>query len=74
MTPAECWELQQLALTLLCHIQVMQDLPKIWADLAPLKKEKARTALEIACFTREQSLQMNPPNITYTVAVLLPGL
>ena len=37
-TTAERWELQQLALTCLCHVQSLQDLPKIWADLAPLNK------------------------------------
>ena len=42
-TPAERWELKQLAPTCLCRIHTMQDLPKIWADLASLKKENTRT-------------------------------
>ena len=73
-TPVEHWELQQIALTRLCHVQTVQDIPKIWSDLAHLKKEKARTALEIACLARAQYLRIKPPNITHTVEVLLLGL
>ena len=37
-TPEECWELQHLALTRLCHVHAVQDLHKIWSDLTILKK------------------------------------
>ena len=38
VTPAERWDLQQLALTRLCHVQSLQDLSNIWVDLALLNK------------------------------------
>ena len=73
-TPAERRDLQQIALTCLCHVQTVQELPKIWSYIAPLKKEKSHTALEISCHTNAGSLQLNPPNITHMVSVLLLGL
>ena len=47
-TLEDTWDIQQLVLTCLCHFQTVQELPNIWEDIAPLKKEKARTTLEIA--------------------------
>ena len=73
-TPAERWELQQLALTRLYRVQAMQDPPKIWVDLAPLKKGKTCTALDITCLTQVQALRLKPPKITHSVAVLLLSL
>ena len=66
--------MQQLALTRLCHFQSLQDLPKIWTDLAPLKKEKARTVLEIACLARVWALRIKLPKITHMVAFLILGV
>ena len=56
MTPAECWDLQQLVIALLCHVQTIQYLPNIWANIAPLKKEKTHTILKIVCLTQAQAL------------------
>ena len=74
MTPAERWYLQQLAITLICHVQTVQDLPKIWTDLTPMKKENSRTALDITCIAQAQALGLKPTKIPHTVAVLLLGL
>ena len=52
----------------------MQDLPVIWEDIAPMKKEKARTALEIERLTQAQDLRLKPLKITHTVAALLISL
>ena len=41
-TTVERWDQQQLALTRLCHVQTVHELPKIWSDISSLKKEKAR--------------------------------
>ena len=66
--------MQQLALTRLCHFQSLQDLPKIWTDLAPLKKEKVCTVLEIACLARVWALRIKLPKITHMVAFLILGV
>ena len=52
----------------------MQELLNIWADIAPLRKDKSRTALEIACLAHARALQLKTPKITLMVAVLLLGL
>ena len=70
-TQSEHWELQHLTLTCLCNVQSLQDLTNIWASLAPLKKEKARTALEIVCLAWVRALWPKASKITHMVAVLI---
>ena len=52
----------------------MQELLNIWADIAPLRKDKSRTALDIRCLAHARALQLKPPKITLMVALLLLGL
>ena len=52
----------------------MQELPKVWSNLAPLKSDKALTTLDIACLALAHTLRIKRPNITYMVEFLLLGL
>ena len=46
--PAERWDLQATYLCRLADVQGPEDLPEIWKTLAPLSKEKAWLAFEMA--------------------------
>ena len=76
MTPGELWDLQQIALTCICHVQTIHEVPKIWAYIANLKTDKAHTTLDTACLLHARSFQVPPPppKINHMVAVLLLGL
>ena len=55
------------------HVQKTQYLPKIWADIAPLKKDKSHTMIETACLKQARTLHIKCTRITHTVSVLLIG-
>ena len=69
--PAERWDLQAPSLYRLADVQGPEDLPKIWKTLAPLIKEKARPAFEIARRESAQALRCKTPQVTHAVSVLL---
>ena len=72
--PAERWDLQPPSLYRLANVQGPEDLPNIWKTLAPLKKEKAIPAFEIACRESARALRCKALRVTHAVAVLLLGL
>ena len=47
--PAERWDLQAPSLYRLADVQGPEELPQIWHTLAPLAKENAPPAFDIAC-------------------------
>ena len=54
--PAERWDLQATYMYRLADVQGPEDLPEIWKTLAPLSKEKAWPAFEMACRERAHEL------------------
>ena len=72
--PAERSDLQAPYLYRLANVQGLEDLPDIWKKLAPLLKEKARPAFEMACRESARDLRYKAPRVTHTVEVLLLGL
>ena len=72
--PEERWYLQAPSMYILADVQGLEELPKIWRTLAPLTKEKARPAFEIACRESTRALRCKAPRMTHEVAVLLLGL
>ena len=49
-------------------------LPKICENLAPLQKDKAMAALDIACHNKARELRYNAPRISSAVVGLLLSL
>ena len=72
--PADRWDLQATYLYRLADVQGPDDLPNIWKTLAPLSKEKARPAFEMACRESARALRCKAPRVTHAVAVLLLGI
>ena len=72
--PAERWDLQAPSMYGIDDVQGPEYLPKIWKTLAPLTKEKAQPAFEIACRESAQTLICNTPRVTHEVLVFLLGL
>ena len=70
----ERWDLQAPSLYRPAKVQGPEELPQIWHTLAPLTKEKALPAFEIACRDSAQALRYKAPEITHSLAVLLLGL
>ena len=59
--PAERWYIQAASLYWLANVQRPEELPDIWQTLAPLTKEKARPAFEIACRESTRALRYKAP-------------
>ena len=66
--------MQDSSLCRLADVKIPEDLPLIWHTLAPLTKEKACPAFEIACRESAQDLRRKAPRVTHTVVVLLLGI
>ena len=66
-TPAERGDLQATALFWISNATATDKLQEIWHTLAPLTKEKACLALEIACRTSACVLRCKAPRVTHAV-------
>ena len=49
VTPTKIWRAYLQSLLSICNISRTAQLPKIWSMVAPLKKDRARSAIEAAC-------------------------
>ena len=58
----------------LCNARTAAQLPDIWQTVPPLKKDRARSAMEAACQRTTDSLHLSPPRIPHTIVVMVMAL
>ena len=71
MTPTDRWGADLRSLLQIFNFSMESQLPDIWITVAPLKKDRARAAMEAACWRSTENLRFHPPYISHAVAVMV---
>ena len=71
MTPTERLGADLRSFLRVCYSSMAAQLPEIWRTAAPLKKDRARAAMEAAFRRTADSLRFRSPRTTHAIAVMV---